>query len=1763
MSVDNISVRSKSPNPIMKSIDLSDLIKKRATIKGRLTLFIKFLSSFEGAQLTEKQLTEIQLRNDVAKSLNKEFNTVQSMIEETVSESEITQQLENRETFENLYFQAMTDVAILLKQRNCVIEPSSESKCNAHSSVRLPIISLPSFDGSYDSWLEYRDTYVSMIHNSEQLDNIQKFHYLRSSLISNAAQVIKSVEFTRENYAVAWELLTNRYDNCKLLIHNHVKAIFSMQSLHKESSFHIRKMIDNVLKNLRALKTLGEPTESWDTLIIYIITSKLDSTIEKEWENYRNNLDLQTNNRVISLNDLLTFLKNKADTLEMIRVNNNSSNNLNNKMQHEQYNKRNSQTVHSLATTSKAGAVTVSAPRRSTHNICKLCSANHLLYTCNKFINLSLGDRIKFVNNNNLCSNCLRSGHKVADCYFGSCKQCDQKHNTSLHGNEENLYLPRPIQDHTTTHVNSSTSLHSFDNSYVNNNNCDKYLLDTVLLSTALVEVAGEDNKYFKTRALLDSGSMHSIISYSLRNKLKVKAIQSTVQVTGIGQLITRSNESCEINLKSLTGDYNTRINCIVLDRITTSLSSVRVNRKSLNVPVNIGLADPGFHLSSEIDLLIGADCFWDLLVDGKIRLPTGPYLQNTTLGWIISGVVKNNKSHINRTRCNFIQTIQLNEQLKKFWELEEINKPNISSVESTICEKLFTETTKRVENGRFSVRIPLKKPVEILGDSYCIAEKRFLALERRLQKSPSYKDMYCEFMREYIRLGHMTQINNYNMPCYFIPHHGVLREHSLTTKLRVVFAANTETTTNVSLNDIQLTGPALQNDLFSILLRFRQYKYVACADIEKMYRQILIQEDQRNLQLIIWRENSTDPLSVYRLNVVTYGTTSAPYLSMRCIRQLAYECDDKNISRIILEDFYIDDFLSGSNYKSELSDICKKVSDVCSSGCFPLRKWIFNSPDITFNTHIKHENEANSKCLSLDENCSSRTLGLGWFNQSDEYHFVSQFKTDANTIITKRLILSVVSQIYDPLGLVSPIIMMGKVLLQKLWLCKIGWDDPVPKDIIIVWNKFVKSLSYLNTIRVPRYAMGNNNYSKLELHIFVDSSQAVYGASAYIRTCDSRDDVIAVRLLCSKTRVAPIKPVTIPRLELCGALLGARLLEKILKSLRLQFDNIIFWTDSTIVLGWLRTPPHLLKSFVQNRVVEISELTSNALWLHVNTKENPADIATRGASACELSSMDLWWHGPMFLRETGSRWKQNTGNLHSNTLPELKQSTIINTACINMSSDCIEFTKFSNLSRLQRSYAYVMRFLHNIRTKQIDNRHTGPLSVDELDKSLLFLIKQAQMQSFPDEYHALTNKLELKSSRILSSLNIFLDENNIIRVGGRLLNSDYTYDKKHPKLLCSKHHLTSLIFKYEHLKLLHAGPQLILSHIRENWWPLGGRTLARKIVRQCIICCRMRGKVIQPIMGNLPKERITASFPFMICGVDYAGPLFILNRRGRGAKLEKCYICLFVCFTTKALHLELVTSLSSDSYILALKRFISRRGKPSQIYSDNGKNFVGAAREFTKFLHDSRNSIVDYASENKIEFKFIPPYSPHFGGLWERGISSCKHHIHRVIKNANLTYEEFSTVLVQIEAVLNSRPMYPMSTDINDLNPITPSHFLIGRPLTSPAERDVTDTALPALSRFKRIEQLRQSFWKRWSTEYISELQRRTKWQSDQGDLKEGTLVLIKEDNLPPLKWRLGRVTKSLYPGSDKITRVADIRTATGIVRRAFSKICPLPSST
>lgn len=1728
----------------MAEEELKAQIRKRGSLKHRLTNFINFINQCTSSDSPFESISEIKLRFDKFKTLYDEFQFVQEKVENLADEANLQEHYQYRDEFEDSFYAYTDKVTTILQsfekqaassaqhtiqgqniqgvsndnQTRSVISssqsfvtqaPFSQNLPNQEShslypanSLRLPTVDLPKFSGDYHTWLEFKDTFESLVHNNENIPAVLKFHYLRSSLIGHASQHIQSVEFSAANYDNAWEGLLERYDNHRLLKHNHVKAIFDLGNLKKETHGQIRHLLDSLSKHLQSLRALGEPVEHWDTVIIYIICNKLDETTAREWEHAKGNMDN------VTLEDLYAFLKIKADELEALSM-------------------RDSKSKQNLNQSKRSN---VFASHDKHRKQCFHCKGGHMIYTCTEFLKLDIPSRTARVRELKLCDNCL-GNHKAENCQRGPCRVCKARHNSLLHTE--------------VTQPSKQVTGHSTHGSHI-------------LLATAQVSVVTPKGRNIIARVLLDSGSQSNFCTTNLWKASGVPQVPTKMSVIGISNAETEVTTRCTLKIKSNCSSFSRNVSCYILDSITDRLPTSSIDLDDWNLPDNVTLSDPSFFEPGDIDILLGAGVFWEVLCNGKISLrDSHVILQNTSLGWIVSGTLP---SVGEKTRCNF-STINLDvqQQLERFWELEEMPKHRVFTPEEQQCENHFQQTFTRHEDGKFMVRMPLKTSPETLGDSRQAALKRLQSLERRFKSDAQLHQLYVAFMDEYEALGHMTPVHPDHIPVnsYFLPHHGVLKRSIEGSKLRVVFDGSAKSSTDISVNDLQLIGPTIQDGLLAIFLRFRLHRYVIGSDIRMMYRQIWMHRDDRKLQLILWRSDASQDIKTFMLNTVTYGMASSPYLAIRCLNQLALDGmnDCPSAAQTILSDFYVDDLLTGGQDIQELIQRATDIEAILQAANFPLHKWVSNSPEI-MKQFSSPNMTSHRELINFGDHNNNKTLGLYW-SPEDDFLQYSVKESNTRSSRTKRNLLSDISQIWDPLGLIAPCVISAKIILQKLWSYKLDWDDEVPDDLHSEYDRFRSQLVQLNYISIHR-RVTTQDPTNIQLCGFADASQEAYGACIYIRSID-RDGSVTTGLLCARSRVAPLKTQTIPRLELCAALLLAELADNVATSINIELDSIFLWSDSTIVLHWLHTSPNKLQVFVANRVVRILSLSKVQHWHHIPGECNPADVLSRGTSADLLAHNHLWWHGPDWLGKPLPEWPQSSPTL-GGEVPELRKATVSLVMSAN-EGGLILFERYSSLTRLKRVLAHCFRFIKNCRMQRAQ-RVLGCLRTQELSFSMTSLILLSQSQSFSAEIGLLrTNQFGLLRGP-LRRLNPFIDNKGILRVGGRLGDSSFSFNKKHPILLSSGHPLAKLIFSYAHLELLHAPPQLLLYHVRETYWPLGGRALARSTVHKCVKCCKVRPIPFAPQMGNLPVNRVKPNYPFAIVGTDFAGPFTIRDRKGRRCQHLKCYVCIFICFSSKAVHLEAVTDLSTECFMACFKRFCSRRGKPSQVYSDNGTNFVGAKNELYKLYESLRANSQDISNglaEQNITWSMIPPQSPHFGGLWEAGVKTVKYHLKRVMGNALLTYESFNTLLTEIEAVINSRPLSPLSVDPNDLEALSPSHFLIGRRLVSSLDPDYTRVRQNRLSDFQHCQALQQHFWQRWAKEYISELQVRQKWQHRKDNPKSGTLVVIKENNLPVLQWHLGRIVE-LFPGPDGIARVASIKTSKGIVKRALTKLCPLP---
>ncbi|XP_057339521.1 uncharacterized protein LOC130677020 [Microplitis mediator] len=1620
------------------------------------------------------------------------------------------------------------------------------------SYLGLPSVELPKFGGAFDEWIGFHDLFESFIHGDKNIPPIRKLYHLKSCLVGEAASVISSIEASAQNYELAWNLLKDRYDNRKLMREKYIQAILDISQISRE--FSTQSFVDHLQKNLRALKTLGEPIDGWNSILVVILRNKLPNSLRDRWEEHSNSSPNPT------IDQFINFLARRAQ-FEATRAQASSW-------------KPDSQKSNARAPSQPKQAFSLEvSPGRCLH-----CSDdNHYISSCNKFTVLTPFARYEIAKKKGWCTNCLRNTHQSSQCTASKCRICGQRHNTLLHFEKFNNSSQKTNRNNynNNNYNNSNHSNHNNHTSSNNNNttsqsessaqaqtsrvNLHALVSSEALLATAIVDIVNPQGISKACRVFLDAGSQAHFITEATANFLRLDRTEVNISVSGVDDLSTNIKHATRAIIKSRFNKFSKNVEFLIIPHISKAMPSAPIDIAGLEIPKNIVLADPEFCKPSSVDALIGVNLFYKLLSVGQIKLKNHPeaILQKTQLGWVVAGGLNPSFKKPNLS-CHLIFNNQANDtNLTRFWEIEELPAAKILSPEEQLCEEHFLRNTTRDSTGRYTVRLPFNNNVSKLGTSYSSALRRFQSLEKRLVQDKEIGNEYTNFLQEYIDLGHMSLATESNAEDsgFYLPHHAVVKKDSLTTKTRVVFDGSAKTSSGISLNDALMVGPKLQDDLFILLIRYRSHTIVLTADIEKMYRQIQVHPDDTKYQKILFRSNPSKPMSTFILNTVTYGTTCASHLAIRALQQLANDEGHAypHAAVALKRDFYVDDLLTGANTIPEAEVLRNELNEILKKGGFNLRKWASNEPSLLYNC----DEHPVTTHMSLDPDTAIKTLGIHWNAREDNiFYSVNACKPKA---VTKRSILSQIAKLFDPLGLLGPVILHAKIIMQSLWKTGLAWDESVPVDLHTSWAAYVEQLPLISALRFGR-CITIPEPINVQMHGFCDASEKAYGACLYLRSV-AQDGHIHVRLICSKSRVAPVSSISLPRLELCGALLLARLFHTVKQALLINIDEIFLWSDSTIALHWLNTPPHRLKTFVSNRVAEIQRLTSVCHWRHVASLDNPADLVSRGQLPSEFVQGQLWQQGPSWLWKEQILWPKTI--LTHIDLPDLKPDTSTAT-CMKLELrgyDLIE--RYESFERATRLVAHLLRFINNLRCKE-PQRIRDHLTPAEMNAARNTIIKLVQMVSFATEINCLRKGIPIRDGSKLIPLNPFLDPNGILRVGGRLAWSELPEGQRHPILLPSDHHITRTIIREEHVRLNHAGTQATLYSLRQVYWPLNSRNTTRKIIHKCLKCFRAKPKLADHVMGDLPSYRVSQSRPFLHVGVDYCGPLYMKERRHRNRQKLKVYVAVYVCMSTKAVHLELVTDLTTEAFIASLKRFFARRGKSTDIYSDNGTNFVGNSRELNELytlLHSTehKTTMQHYMLQQKINWHFIPPRAPHFGGLWEAAVKSFKKHFVRTVGDTPLTYDQLETYIVEIEAILNSRPISPLSSDPNDILPLTPGHFLIGGPLTTFPQVDFTDTKSNRLSAWQHAQQMKQHFWQRWYKEYLHQLIMRPSHCQRSSNLEVGTLVLISEDNLPPLQWPVGRVI-TVHPGRDGVVRAATIKTAKGEYERCTKKLCPLP---
>ena len=1622
-------------------------------------------------------------------------------------------------------------------------------KVHDKGSYKVSALAIPKFDGKLTSWIPFWQEYEQAIHKKVDMADTVKMVYLKQSILDQGLQTtIADLGIEDGSYDAAIKMLHSRYEKPRVLHRLFCEDLRDLKSKGKIGLTALADSAQHILLGLTRLKKLG---------VSEVITSLVESTMQPElkeqWLNFSEGFK-----ETPPANKVIEFIRMRADREE------------GNSISRPHYSERNKQKPAKkkglVAGTPVANPISVptvvatpstapkAAPSRPYNPAqkredypckydCTLCTEKHYCYHCNTFKAFTTKQKRDHVTANKLCVNCLKPHHTAEQCRsLYRCNVCKAKHNSLIH--EDSVAMVSPVLGLASASATIPDGLHM----------------------TANVLVTGSNGMQTVVRAFIDGGSSVTLISNKLKTALALKPTGQHMSIDGVAGFVGETQHPVvKVTLSSPQDKkWEKHITAIAMPKVIRDLplkdASITLGMPHLQ---NLTLADPLYHKVGPVDMLLGLDVFPYIFKPGKKEGPPNtPVAWDSVFGWTVHGMYSVTGCEEAVSAPALIVdplTAQStsDQMLFHLWKAEEQPRPESTeqSTEDDRVEAHFAQTHQYLtEERRYQVALPKTLGDHELGESRIRALFRGQANEKSLARKKKL-DEFNAVMDEYVSLGHAVAVSPPTLASplsshYYMPVHAVIKESSTSTKTRAVFDASAPSSTGISLNDLLAVGPTLQPTLINILLKFRSYPTAISGDISKMYREILLSPEDRPYHRYLWRKELTEPWQDWEMQRVTFGVTSSPYLAIKTLIQTALDHGKAYplAQEHIQGSFYVDDFFGGASTDEEAIVLRKQMNEVLTQGGFTIKKWRSSSKKVLKTVPAElQEKIPDQKLLDSHSACYPKALGLVWDSRKDM--MATHVEMSTGYASTKRGVAADIAKTFDVLGWLSPVILVMKILYRELWQKKLDWDKVIPQNLQNDHKTWREEMPLLANIRLPRHYCQGKKATEVTLQGFSDASKHAFSAVVYLRAAHESGPPTSA-LVCSKTRVAPLDARSIPELELCGAHILAKLLKDVSSTLGIETSHVMAYVDNTSVLAWLDGKPKRMKLYVANRISKTNKLMPPPVWHYVPTEQNPADCASRGLSARELLQHPLWWHGPPWLEKEPlvrpakpGRTKQDddTDEAH-----KLKSAQVV--AAILPAPEPVFVNCSNTWTRVVRVLCWVNRFISRARRQPTPG--SEDLSVDEVNEADITLQKRSQQRSYSQELNLLKasppKPLHCKST--ILALQPEMNKKGLLRVGGRLRNANITDEQRHPVILGARDRYTKLVLTHCHIKNGHAGPTTILSLSSDQFYISGARRLAREICSTCVICRRAAAKLGPQLMGQLPPARVNPDYVFYNTGLDYAGPYLLKEGYIRRPITIKCWMAVFVCFCTKAVHLELVKDATAESLVACLGRFCSRRGLPHTIHSDNGSTMVGAKNELSNLYEvltakKTQDSISSYLLSQKVQWKMTPVKAPHFGGLWEAAVKAAKYHLKREIGLRLYTYDELETILCHAEACLNSRPLGVMAShSVDGLAPLTPGHFLVGRALKSYPIAKLHSNTGPLAARWDHCNKVIRQFWSRWSHEYLQQLQRAVKWHKPQKNYEVGDIVLLTENETYKTQWITAKVV-AVYPGRDGVVRAVDLQ--------------------
>ena len=1679
------------------------------------------------------------------------------------------------------------------------LDRSNSESMNFRQQVRLPKINLPRFNGDITRFQSFWQSFKCSIDENETISDVHKMNYLMSLLEGPAYKALQGFEVTDENYNHAKETLQKRFGNQQTIIGTHMKALLSIEGHKNMKTTELRELYDNVNVHIRGLEALGISSDKYGCLLIPVILKSMPEEI----------------NLIVARNTSQDVW-NIKETMEIIRTEIEARERSHGISSFEPVKTGGSHKFTNPKTSQPGGTTRsfVSKGARPNKISCYFCTNEHYSNECT--VVKDVEKRKSILREAKRCFNCLRTGHIVKDCLSKSrCKKCHQKHNTAIcnQKNEPSSSENKPTSSERT--LTTATSKEKVQ----------------VLLQTARASVFGRDReKRVGVNVLFDGGSQKSYVTEKLKNKLALETEgNETINLNTFGsdKFKKQSCERVEINVD--VGDNVLSIKALTFPTICSPMAT-RVDLKAYPHLQGLQLADSFSSPSDrEIGLLIGADYYHEFVTGDIIKGSAGPVATSSKLGWLLSGNAAASSTDIFCNNVNsvlvidtvpmrneiFDENLEINDTLKEFWRHETAGlAANLDDKATNEDLSVITNITFNKEERKYEVSLPWKENIsDKLPSDYDLCRNRLNSLFTRLKGKPELLREYDSIFKEQLHSGIIERVptdEEDKASAHFICHHGVIKLDRETTKLRVVFDGSARSNSQVlSLNDHLETGANYMPLLFDTIIRLRSHQVALTADIEKAFHQIVINSDDREVLRFLWYDDiSKEKPSIvqYRHRRLIFGLKCSPTLLSATIRHHVEEYRNSHPEVVeILSNLYADDLSCGAVSATKAFEIYQQAKEIMLRSGFNLRKWNSNdkgllerinaienagqnsTKDIHTESQVVEDDESYSKFAVGNPSMSGRgkVLGVTWDSEADKFLFdlkdIMQF---ARTLPpTKRSILKIAAKIFDPLGCLCVFVINLKAFFQQLCFTKLGWDQELEGPERKKFDQLILELEGLEGIQIDRCLFQKGKtIERIELHGFSDASEKAHGCVVYLRIVYKTGEV-EVRFLAAKSKVNPIKKQSIPRLELLGACLLANLVNTVRQILQEELKDknveLYYWVDSMSTLCWIKNPKPWTQ-YVRNRVSEIRKLSDRERWLFCPGQVNPADMPSRGIYGKNLATNLFWWEGPEFLKLDQSEWPRapTEAELRENDTAlkeKVKHEPTITHAMLAREKEVpiqvnkiLDLSRFSSKGKLLRSMAWVLRFVDNVKCKVNckDTNTNNQVSIDELERAENIMIRSIQQEAFSKEISYLQNNASgLSKTRppiYVNQFNLYIDEKGVLRCRTRIKNAQVRDSTKKPILLPPRNPYSELLIKDSHERVFHNGVRETLNMLRQKYWILRGRESVKRITKRCILCKKLEGLAYSSVFSkDLPSFRVDNSPPFCHVGIDFAGPLYISSQTGN----KKCYICLFTCTTTRAVHLELVESLEVETFIRCFRRFTARRGVPATILSDNAKTFKAASKEIRRLLRSPR--LTEHFLSRGVKWKWIVELSPWKGGIWERLIRSTKRCLVKVVGRSLLSFTELSTILVEIEAVINSRPLTYVFDDSDGISyPLTPSQLINGRNLEMwPNDRHCEIVSnyetLSKRSRFHR--KVLTQFSCRWKTDYLLSLLEAYKPRdgSNEPTVEVGDIVLVKNDHDKRSFWKLAEILE-LYKGKDQCIRAAKIRVAgenKRVLNRSLKHLIPL----